>query len=109
MMNLHLDGTRCADDVCIRTHAGNPHADLARERKAQELASVLLVTHATWADMIRSLLDMEEEGEATDPWFRLVEDHAGTNPASAATWGRVAEILEERAARSRHTSGAAGA
>jgi hypothetical protein len=83
----------------------NPHADLARERKAQELASVLLYTHSTWAGMVRDLLDMEEKGEATDPWFRLVEEHAGTNEASAATWARVAEILEERAARSRSTSG----
>jgi hypothetical protein len=83
----------------------NPHAELARERKAGELASVLLYTHALWAGMVRDLLDMEDDGEATDPWFRLVEEHAGVNEASAATWHRVAEILEERAARSRSTSG----
>lgn len=79
----------------------NLHAELARERKAQELAAVLLHVPATWASMVRSLLEMEEEGEATDPWFRTVEEHAGTTEASRATWERVAEILAERAERAR--------
>lgn len=90
----------------------NPHADLARLRKATTLSLVLSRPSAGLpavqrkealtmiADGIDKLTTAGQAGVSdpvADDFFRQVEAEAGVNRSSPATWARVASMLRAMA------------